>query len=238
MAGIWDFLGGAAATHLNTVDERDKAKAEEKRLKMLDALQRDTKEWEMKKLDEQEGKKIDTKLSYPDYAAGVYRAVNSRGERIPSADRPLTTSEIKANELELAGRGLDIDLKKAQIADIPINNAFQRESLDIQRRASRGGGLDSGGPDEVKKGRLYGLANTVEKSISSLGAPAGYVARIRSELYNGINQGWTEKDLRDYEASAIRTLVAKKVPDKWDVINRRLELERAAAAAAIKPPSN
>lgn len=233
MASIWDFIGGAADTHLETIKTREEVERDKQKAEYLENLQRKTSDYKFNRDNAYNEKKPDPNQSYADYDKGVYVLVSSLGQKI--GERPLTSTEIAENKEARELKGLDIQHKRAQIADIAENNALAREQLALSRRGlGRGGGIDS----DPKTGRLYGLAQNVEKSISSLGAPTGYVAKIRSELYNGINQGWTEKDLREYEAAAIRTLVKHGTPDKWDTINRYLERDRAAAAAAFKAKSD
>lgn len=215
MADFWDFLGGASdyalkEQSLDRTNQRELTKA-----KALEALRRETGDYEYNRARGDAQKKVDTQQSYLDPTSKEYVMVNSDGQVINR--RQATSTELSAAEagvLKLEDMRTDIAYKKA---------------LTSQVGKPTGGGLGGGGGrgslDESKTpvGKLNALATSVVSNLRKYDLPHNFVAKAEAQIRAKIASGTaTENWLRQFEASYLGD----------PRVNKTLESQSKSAAAS------
>ena len=216
MASFWDALGGASnyllqEQSLQRADQRELAKA-----KALEALRRETGDYEYNRARSDAQKKVDTQQSYLDPGTKEYVMVNSEGQVVNR--RAATSSELSAAEagtLKLEDMRTDIAYKKALTAQ-------------VGKPTGGGGGYGGRGSlDESKTpdGKLGALATSVVSNLRKYNLPPNFVAKAEAQIRAKIASGTaTESWLRQFEAAYLSD----------PRVNKTLESQsKTAAAAAI-----
>ena len=216
MASFWDFLGGASDYVLKEqsaqrADQRELAKA-----KALEALRRETGDYEYNRARGDAAKKVDTQQSYLDPATKEYVMVNSDGAVV--GKRAATSSELNAAEagtLKLEDMRTDIAYKKALTSQVG--------------KPTGGGGYRGGGSSldgtSTPAGKLNALAASVVSNLRKYDLPPNFIAKAEAQMRAAINSGEAdEKWLRKFEAAYL----------SHPLVNKTLESQsKTAAAAAI-----
>ena len=216
MADFWSFLGGAAdytlkEQSLQRADQRDLAKA-----KALEALRRETGDYEYNRARGDAQKKVDPQQSYLDPTTKEYVMVNSEGQVVNR--RAATSSELTAAEagsLKLEDMRTDIAYKKALTAQVgkPTGGGYG------------GGGRGSLDESKTPDGKLNALATSVVSNLRKYDLPPNFVAKAEAQIRAKIASGTaTESWLRQFEAAYLGD----------PRVNKTLESQsKTAAAAAI-----
>ena len=218
MASFWDFLGGAAdytlkEQSLQRADQRELTKA-----KALEALRRETGDYEYNRARGDAQKKVDTQQSYLDPTTKEYVMVNSEGQVV--GRRSATSSELSAAEagtLKLEDMRTDIAYKKALTAQ-------------VGKPTGGGGGYGGGGRGSLDEsrtpdGKLGALASSVVSNLRKYDLPPNFVAKAEAQIRAKIASGTaTEAWIRNFEAAYLSD----------SRVNKTLESQsKTAAAAAI-----
>lgn len=202
MAGFWDFLGGASDYLL---DERQRRAADERDLnktKALEALRRETSDYEYGRARGDSLKQVDARQSYLDTATKSYVMVNSEGKEI--GRRPATSSELAAEDataLKLEDMRTDIAYKKKQMSLMGVGGGGGGS------RRGGGGSLDSSeSASEKSTNKLQALATTVIGNLRKYDLPQSFIASAESIIRAKINSGSAdEKWLRNFESAYLST---------------------------------
>lgn len=192
MSSFWDFLGGASDYVLKEqgaqrADQRELAKA-----KALEALRRETGDYEYNRARGDAAKKVDTQQSYLDPATKEYVMVNSDGAVV--GKRAATSSELNAAEagtLKLEDMRTDIAYKKALTSQVgkPTGGGYR----------GGGGSLDG---SNTSAGKLNALATSVVTNLRKYDLPPNFVAQAEAQIRSKIASGSaTEAWLRQFEAA-------------------------------------
>lgn len=228
MASFWDFLGGASNELLRQQREqekRDAAIAQDERemakIRAVEALRRETSDYEYNRNRTDALKSVDARQSYLDPKAKEFVMVNSEGQVI--GRRPATSTELQADEagrLDLEGKRADIDYKR---------KATRLMGLD---RAGGGGG---GGSSDTRSARtkpeLHALAARIADSMKDYNLSDMERVAAYTRMKQGIEEGKDEAWLRRFEAEYLRT------PTVQRSIKTRSAMS-AAEAAFGKPPKD
>lgn len=193
-ASFWDFLGGAAdytlkEQSLQRADQRELTKA-----KALEALRRETGDYEYNRARGEAAKKVDTQQSYLDPATKEYVMVNEQGQVVNR--RTATSSELNAataGELKLEDMRTDIAYKKKLSSQVGVSSGGG---------GGYGGGRRSLDSEDAPQAKLQGLANSVVTNLRKYNLPDHLVAeaeaKIRAAINSGeANEGW----IRRFEAA-------------------------------------
>lgn len=227
----WDFIGGFSDATLDTIKQREAAATDINKLKALEALRRETSDYEYARNKKDEEGKVDAKQSYYDAATNEYVMVNSSGKEFNR--RPATKAERQADK---AG-DLGIQKLESDIANVSIDNARADRALDLQaqglseaRAYRRERSLDGG-----KDSKLYSLAQNVIKDVAGLGLDPNALARVQSDLYTGITTGkYDENDIRRYQATFMTKAYESNLTGKYASAYEESKAKAAAVEAARK----
>jgi hypothetical protein len=193
MADFWDFLGGAAQNALQQRNEQRTDVRELERQKALEALRRDTSDYEYNRGRADAVKQVDVRQSYLDPAKKEYVMVNSEGQVV--GRRAATESELNADEgarLKLEEARADIAYKKKLTANVGLDRSM---SGAVSRR---GTGLDG---EESGKGKLSALAASVISNLRRYNLPQRFIAQAEARLRNDIVTGKADEAyIRRFEA--------------------------------------
>lgn len=224
MADFWAFLGGASDELLRQQKEqerRDAAIAGDERelakIRAVEALRRETGDYEYNRNRTDALKSVDARQSYLDPKAKEYVMVNSEGQVI--GRRAATSSELMADE---AGQ-LDIEGKR-------LENAYKRKATGLLGLDRGGGG--GGGSRESRaataRPELHALAARIADSMKDYNLSDMERVAAYTKMKQGIEQGKDEAWLRRFEAEFLRN------PNIQRSIRTRASLE-AAKATLPKP---
>lgn len=193
MADFWDFLGGAAQNALQQRTEQRTDARELERQKALEALRRDTSDYEYNRARGDAAKQVNAQQSYLDAEKKEYVMVNSEGQVV--GRRPATSSELNADvagQLKLDDMRADIAYKKKLTANVGLD------------RARAGGGGSGGGAsgEDSKKGKLSALASSVIANLRRYNLPQNFIAKAEARLRADIASGKADEDyIRRFEAA-------------------------------------
>lgn len=199
MASFWDFIGGAA-DYLGT-ERQSKAAADRdlQKTKALEALRRETSDYEYNRARNDSLKQVDTRQSYLDLPTKTYVMVNGEGKEI--GRRPATSSEIDAE----AASGLKLE-------DMRTDIAYKKKQMSLMGLSTGGGGrggrsLDSSEtPAEKSMGKLQALAATVVSNLRKYNLPQNYISNAEAIIRAKINSGQAnEAWIRNFEAAYLAT---------------------------------
>jgi len=228
MTDFWSFLGGASNELLRQQREQEKRDAaiagderELAKIRAVEALRRETSDYEYNRNRTDSLKSVDARQSYLDPKAKQYVMVNSEGQVI--GRREATSSELLAEE---AGR-LDIEGKR-------LENAYKRKATNLLGLDRGGGGGGGGGSKETNPARtkpeLHALAARIADSMKDYNLSDMERVAAYTRMKQGIDEGKDEAWLRRFETEFLRT------PSVRRGIDTRSRL-RAEEAVFGKPKS-
>ena len=198
-ANFWDFVGGASDYLLKQrVDTQQQAAAQKRELekaKALEALRRETGDYEYARERGDKLKTVDDKQSYLDPESKQYVMVNSEGKEV--GRRSATTSELAADSLtglKIEDTKADIQYKRKLTANVGASSGgggYSRRSLDSAESAS-----------DKNQGKLQAQAAAVIGNIRKYNLPEDMVLRAESEIRKAIVSGVaTPEWLRRFESA-------------------------------------
>ncbi len=228
MASIWDFVKGTTDYLVSAEEQRMQAEQELKRATALEKMRRETSDYEFNRSQTADLNKVDKNLSGYNPDTGKFDVYNSEGKLLRSQDA--NPSMKAAYESDKADKDLDREAKRASIDNIAVDNALQRESLNLTRRGQdisasnsrRSNSIDSAGGKKI----LTAEFGQLEKVLAETENPS-LIANMRSEFYNGVNMnGWSEKQQRNF----INTAMKQAIP----FVNKN-QKKLQSAALLLKP---
>lgn len=207
MADFWTFLGGTSNELLRQQREQEKRDAEiagdERELakiRAVEALRRETSDYEYNRNRTDALKSVDARQSYLDPKAKQYVMVNSEGQVI--GRREATSSELQAEE---AGR-LDLEGKR-------LENAYKRKATGLLG-LDRGGGGGGRGSSETSAARtkpeLHALAARIADSMKDYNLSDMERVAAYTRMKQGIDEGKDEAWLRRFETEFLRAPAVRR----------------------------
>ena len=227
---IYRFMAGAAGEYKRQDDLRADYERELKKMQTVEALRRETSDYEFKREEGRRRKLTDTRQSYADGATGKYIMVNEYGEKI--GERPLTETEKRAmalDDIKAERERVGLLLDKKQLAD------YGRYGGGGGGRGGAGRALDDSVSDR-DPGKMNGTLTAMAKNLASYGVPMDMLAHFEVEAKRMIHTGqWDMRRLRKYEADFMRDprVMIKIVEEK-----KRRERQRALEAKAAEARAN
>lgn len=195
MASFWDFMGGASDYLLMERQSKAAAERDLAKTKALEALRRETSDYEYNRARGDAAKQVDVRQSYLDPTTKTYVMVNGEGKEI--GRRAATSSELQAEEaagLKLEDMRTDIAYKKKQMSLMGLSTGGGRGGR---------GSIDSNEtPQERSAGKLQALATTVISNLRRYNLPSHFIAKAEAIIRAKINSGNAdEKWIREFEAA-------------------------------------
>lgn len=216
MASFWDFMGGASDYLLMERQSKAAAERDLAKTKALEALRRETSDYEYNRARGDAAKQVDVRQSYLDPTTKTYVMVNGEGKEI--GRRAATSSELQAEE----AAGLKLE-------DMRTDIAYKKKQMSLMGLSTGGGGRGGRGsidsnetPQERSAGKLQALATTVISNLRRYNLPQDFIAKAEAIIRAKINSGQAnEKWIRDFEAAYLSD------PN----VNRSLKASSVAKAA-------
>lgn len=237
MAIDWSaFAGGVAKSYANNIDERAKDERDFKMREKLVALEDKYKQEAEARAEARAKRKVDDKLSYPDYDTGEMVFTNEDGAEL--SRRKMTSAQIASFGLEQRKEqaGLDNILStiSARSADTARSDKVAGAQIGSYNRSNRDGPSDK--LADKNRARVENVLSSIDGRLGDIGAPPAERIRVREAVLKRvaagkpINQSW----LDNYESALLGDYQSKGSLDVWGAEQIKRERAKAAAEAAAK----